>query len=46
MRYLTGVEPPRAAGCRVVVDLLNGLVPVWQPFPRDPACPACALARR
>ncbi|MFF0311903.1 HesA/MoeB/ThiF family protein [Streptosporangium sp. NPDC004379] len=46
MRYLTGVEPPRAAGFRVVVDLLNGLVPVWQPFPRDPACPACALARQ
>ncbi|SET76355.1 HesA/MoeB/ThiF family protein [Nonomuraea wenchangensis] len=46
MRYLTGVEPPRAAGSRVVLDLLNGLVPVWQPFPRDPDCPACALARR
>jgi hypothetical protein len=45
MRYLTGIEPPRAAGCRVVLDLRNGLIPVWQPFPRDPACPACALAR-
>ncbi|MEU4570944.1 ThiF family adenylyltransferase [Nonomuraea sp. NPDC023979] len=46
MRYLTGVEPPRAAGARVVLDLRDGLVPVRVPFPRDPDCPACALARR
>ncbi|MEW9556202.1 ThiF family adenylyltransferase [Nonomuraea sp. NPDC050783] len=46
MRYLTGVEPPRAAGGRVVLDLRDGLVPAWVPFSRDPDCPACALARR
>ncbi|WP_067182367.1 HesA/MoeB/ThiF family protein [Microtetraspora niveoalba] len=46
MRYLTGIEPPRAAGSRVILDLRNGLIPTWEPFPRDPDCPACALARR
>ncbi len=46
MRYLTGIEPPRAAGCRVVLDVRDGLVPTWVPFPRDPDCPACALVRR
>ncbi len=45
LRYLTGFEPPRAAGAHVILDLRTGLVPTWQPFPRDPACPACALAR-
>jgi molybdopterin-synthase adenylyltransferase len=45
LRYLTGIEPPRAAGARVVLDLRNGLVPTWQPFARDPECPACALTR-
>jgi molybdopterin/thiamine biosynthesis adenylyltransferase len=44
LRYLTGFEPPRAAGAQVVLDLRTGLVPTWQPFPRDPDCPACALA--
>jgi len=44
LRYLTGFEPPRAAGAQVLLDLRTGLVPTWQPFARDPACPACALA--
>ncbi|HEX6342195.1 ThiF family adenylyltransferase [Umezawaea sp.] len=44
LRYLSGFEPPRAAGAQVVLDLRTGLVPTWQPFPRDPLCPACALA--
>jgi molybdopterin/thiamine biosynthesis adenylyltransferase len=44
LRYLTGFEPPRAAGAQVVLDLRTGLVPTWQPFPRYLACPACALA--
>jgi molybdopterin/thiamine biosynthesis adenylyltransferase len=43
LRYLTGFEPPRAAGARVVLDLRTGLVPTWQPFARHPDCPACAL---
>ncbi|MFI9554619.1 HesA/MoeB/ThiF family protein [Nonomuraea endophytica] len=46
LRYLTGFEPPRAAGARVMLDLRTGLVPVWEPFPTDPDCPACALAPR
>lgn len=46
LRYLTGFEPPRAAGAQVVLDLQTGLVPTWQPFALDPACPACAMARR
>jgi molybdopterin/thiamine biosynthesis adenylyltransferase len=45
LRYLTGFEPPRAAGAQVVLDLRTGLVPTWQPFARDPECPACALTR-
>jgi molybdopterin/thiamine biosynthesis adenylyltransferase len=45
LRYLTGFEPPRAAGAQVILDLRTGLVPTWQPFARDPACSACALAR-
>ena len=45
LRYLTGFEPPRAAGAQVILDLRTGLVPTWQPFPRDPDCPACALVR-
>ncbi|MFD5316052.1 HesA/MoeB/ThiF family protein [Streptomyces sp. NPDC127098] len=44
-RHLTGFEPPRAAGGRVVLDLREGLVPEWQPFVADPDCAVCALAR-
>ncbi|MFI0451158.1 HesA/MoeB/ThiF family protein [Actinomadura sp. 6N118] len=42
LRYLTGFEPPRAAGAYVVLDLHTGLVPEWQPIERDPACPVCS----
>jgi molybdopterin/thiamine biosynthesis adenylyltransferase len=45
LRYLTGFEPPQAAGAYVVLDLRSGLLPTRQPFSRDPACPACALLR-
>ncbi|GAB2934849.1 HesA/MoeB/ThiF family protein [Streptomyces mayteni] len=43
-RHLTGFEPPRAAGGRIVLDLREGLAPSWQPFTRNPDCPVCALA--
>jgi molybdopterin/thiamine biosynthesis adenylyltransferase len=43
-RHLTGFEPPRAAGGRVVLDLRTGLAPEWQPFTPNPDCPVCALA--
>lgn len=43
VRYLTGFEPPRAAGTWVTLDLRSGLVPVWRPIARLADCPACAL---
>ncbi|MFC5816954.1 HesA/MoeB/ThiF family protein [Nonomuraea harbinensis] len=46
LRYLTGFEPPQAAGGRVTLDLRDGLRASWEPFPRDPGCPACALVPR
>ncbi|MCK2214887.1 ThiF family adenylyltransferase [Actinomadura sp. ATCC 31491] len=45
-RYLTGYEPPRAAGYRVTLDLREGLTPEWQPLPRNPDCEVCRLAPR
>ncbi|MFW6693360.1 HesA/MoeB/ThiF family protein [Streptomyces sp. MAR4 CNX-425] len=44
LRYLTGFEPPQAAGCRVVVDLRDGLAATRVPFTRDPGCAVCAAA--
>jgi molybdopterin/thiamine biosynthesis adenylyltransferase len=44
LRYLTGFEPPRAAGSFVVLDLRTGLVPEWDPFNQFPDCPVCPLA--
>jgi molybdopterin-synthase adenylyltransferase len=44
LRYITGFEPPRAAGAYVKLDLRTGLVPKWEPFTADPDCPICALA--
>jgi molybdopterin-synthase adenylyltransferase len=44
LRYVTGFEPPRAAGAYVKLDLRTGLVPQWEPFAADPDCPVCALA--
>ncbi|EID53063.1 HesA/MoeB/ThiF family protein [Saccharomonospora xinjiangensis] len=44
LRYLTGFEQPMAAGQRVILDLRTGLTTQATPFPRDPHCPACALA--
>jgi molybdopterin/thiamine biosynthesis adenylyltransferase len=42
LRYLTGFEPPRAAGTIVQLDLRTGLTPHYQPITRDPECPVCA----
>lgn len=44
LRYLTGFEPPRAAGSYVKLDLRTGLTPQWEPFADDPECPVCPLA--
>ncbi|WP_336207260.1 HesA/MoeB/ThiF family protein [Nonomuraea sp. LPB2021202275-12-8] len=43
-RYLTGYEPPRAAGFRVTLDLRKGLLPEWQALPANPDCEVCRLA--
>ncbi|MCF6468645.1 ThiF family adenylyltransferase [Nonomuraea sp. MG754425] len=43
-RYLTGYEPPRAAGFRVTLDLREGLTPQWQALPGNPDCRVCRLA--
>ncbi|MDP4511874.1 hypothetical protein Q9G87_58815 [Nonomuraea sp. G32] len=42
LRYLTGFEPPRAAGTIVQLDLHTGLTPRYQAITRDPECPVCA----
>lgn len=44
LRYLTGFEPPRAAGAYVLLDLRTGLQPQWEPFTENPDCPACSTA--
>ncbi|MBB6346239.1 HesA/MoeB/ThiF family protein [Nonomuraea muscovyensis] len=41
LRYLTGFEPPVAAGCFVKLDLRAGLQPERQPFATTPDCPVC-----
>jgi molybdopterin/thiamine biosynthesis adenylyltransferase len=44
LRYLTGFEPPRAAGAYVKLDLRTGLTPEREPFADHPDCPVCPLA--
>ncbi|MFY1616298.1 HesA/MoeB/ThiF family protein [Micromonospora sp. WMMD736] len=44
LRYLTGYEPPYAAGAEVLVDLSAGCRPKREPWPRDPDCATCAMA--
>ncbi|MEU1542502.1 ThiF family adenylyltransferase [Actinacidiphila glaucinigra] len=46
LRYLTGFEPPRAAGRRVVLDLRTGLTAEWHRFTENPDCTVCVRAPR
>ncbi|GAA3650311.1 ThiF family adenylyltransferase [Nonomuraea antimicrobica] len=41
LRYLTGLEPPVAAGAYIKLDLRDGLQPERQPFATTPDCPVC-----
>ncbi|WP_242613854.1 HesA/MoeB/ThiF family protein [Actinomadura roseirufa] len=41
LRYITGFEPPHAAGARIVLDLRNGMIPERVPVVRDPDCRVC-----
>jgi hypothetical protein len=45
LRYLTGFEPPRAAGTNIVLDLRTGLTPEREPFAESPRCRVCAMAK-
>jgi hypothetical protein len=45
LRYLTRYEPPYAAGATVHVDIANGCQQRREPWPVDPDCPLCRLAR-
>lgn len=41
LRYLTGYEPPYAAGAEVFVDVAAGCTQRREPWPRNPECPLC-----
>lgn len=41
MRYLTGFEPPEAAGVFVKLDLRDGMAPQRQEFFAEPGCAVC-----
>jgi molybdopterin-synthase adenylyltransferase len=41
VRYLTGMEPPIAAGIYQVVELADGLVAASAPWDHHPDCPLC-----
>lgn len=41
LRYLTGYEPPQAAGAFVKFDLRDGMAPQRQEFFSAPGCPVC-----
>lgn len=45
MRYLTGYEPPYAAGADVLVEITGGCTQRREPWPADPDCAVCAAAR-
>jgi molybdopterin/thiamine biosynthesis adenylyltransferase len=45
-RYLTGFEPPAAAGTSVTVDVAGGPRVDRSPWPADPSCALCARAGR
>jgi molybdopterin/thiamine biosynthesis adenylyltransferase len=44
LRYLSGYEPPYAAGAEVLVDVSGGCAQRREPWPRDPDCAVCAAA--
>jgi molybdopterin-synthase adenylyltransferase len=44
LRYLTGYEPPYAAGANVLVDVAAGCEQRREPWPADPDCPLCTAA--
>ena len=45
LRYLTGFQPPRAAGATVLVDLRDGCAMRREPWQQDPGCELCGQAR-
>jgi molybdopterin/thiamine biosynthesis adenylyltransferase len=45
LRYLTGYEPPYAAGATVHVDIAGGCQQRREPWPADPGCGVCGPAR-
>ncbi|MFG2059142.1 HesA/MoeB/ThiF family protein [Micromonospora sp. NPDC048930] len=45
LRYLTGYEPPYAAGAEVLVDLSGGCHQRREPWPRNADCALCTGAR-
>lgn len=46
LRYLTGFQPPRAAGATVLVDLRDGCAMRREPWQQDPDCELCGQARK
>ncbi|HET8660598.1 MAG TPA: ThiF family adenylyltransferase [Micromonosporaceae bacterium] len=44
LRYLTGYEPPYAAGAEVLVDVADGCTQRREPWPRNPDCLLCTRA--
>jgi molybdopterin/thiamine biosynthesis adenylyltransferase len=44
LRYLTGYEPPYAAGAEVLLDVSAGGAQRREPWPRNPDCALCAAA--
>jgi hypothetical protein len=44
LAYLTGYQPPSAAGRIVSVDLRDGFRLRRDPWPADPDCPLCQVA--
>jgi molybdopterin/thiamine biosynthesis adenylyltransferase len=44
LRYLSGYEPPYAAGAEVLIDVSGGGVQRREPWPRNPDCAMCAVA--
>jgi molybdopterin/thiamine biosynthesis adenylyltransferase len=45
LRYLTGYEPPYAAGAQVYLEIAGGCQQRREPWPDDPECPLCRRAR-
>jgi molybdopterin/thiamine biosynthesis adenylyltransferase len=44
LRYLTGFQPPYAAGRTVLIDVRDGCAQSLEPWPRDPDCALCTYA--